>query len=370
MRLRLLASLMLSMFLSGITVPMAAAQTPAASPVGSGWQVTDVRQIDVDGEPIVLSPDGQWLAGTTDDGDAVCAWDVETLAQTCADLDVPVRPALGGMALRWAPDSSAFAFATGDIARLIRGNVMVFDVEAGEFTRLTDADDPAEGPLYIGADWTADSAQVVFAAFHGFGDQAQPDALYRADRNGGDLVEIPLPSWSDSYSIYFPPQVAGDAVLVSIQSKGEAGGVWRVGLDGSDPVQMVASSGPDAVSDPLVVAVARDGRYASIVSVTGLQRLEPEGTFHILDLASGELMPLGSERDLGFVAFAPGSDIGLTVLDDRLATIDPATGAAVLVANSPEVDQWLMHIPAWAADNTVFLPDDGGGTLVSLAPAG
>ena len=26
-----------------------------------------------------------------------------------------------------------------------------------------------------------------------------------------------------------------------------------------------------------------------------------------------------------------------------------------------------MHIPVWAADSTVFLPDDGGGTLVTLA---
>ena len=209
---------------------------------------------------------------------------------------------------------------------------MVFNVEAGELTSLTDADDPAEGPMYIGADWTADSAQVVFAAFHGLGHQAQPDALYRADRNGGDLVDIPLPSWSDSYSIYFPPQVAGDAVLVSIQSKGEAGGVWRVGLDGSDRsdggVKRTGCGFGSARGGGGAGAALRQHRFRHRPAArAGGDVPHARPRVRRADAA-------GVGRDLGMVTFAPG-DTGLMVRDDRLATIDPATGAAVPVANSP-----------------------------------
>ena len=366
---RILPVLMLipAMLLAALVTGGASAQTPDASPVAGGWQVTDARETALDGEPVVLSPDGTWLAGTDAERTAVCVWDVETLTPTCVEVGVEVWSAPGGMTMRWAPDSSAFAFVSGDLARLNYGDVMVFDMETREIVNLTGIEGSTDSPMYIGADWTVDSTQVIFAAYHALVDQTEPDALFRVDRDGGEPMEIPLPAWSEPYSIYYPPLIADDAVLVSVDARGEAGGVWRVGLDGSDPVKLVSASGTDAVPDPLVISVSPDGRYANVVSVFRMNQFEPEGTYFILDIASGDLVELVFDEGLGLVTFAPDGDTGLTVLDDRLATVDPVTGATQPVANSPETFVWFVEIPVWAANDTVFLPGDGG-MLVTLAP--
>jgi len=367
----MIRTFLLVLLLVGAIAPRAAAPpeaSPVASPTGPerAWQVIETREIAVDGDPVELSPDGRWLAGTADEGNSVCAWGVETLTPTCAELDIAVTLGLGAMAMRWSPDSSAFAFTTGDIARLIKGDVMVFEVETGDVVNLTNTGGADEGPLCIGADWTADSSQVIFAAFNGFGDDA--NALNLVARDGGPPTEIPLPASNGSLDIVSPPLVAGESVLVAIQADDDAGGVWRVGLDGADPLQLVTASSSQGVPDPLVASVSPDGRHAGIVSARGLQLLEPEGTFFTLDLASGELIPMDFGDGLGLVAFAPEGDTGLIVRDDHLATIDPVTGATQPVVNSPEAETWLRYIPVWAANDTVFLPGEAGGTLVTLAP--
>ncbi len=374
MRLRSILALVMMLALGGATIATTTAQTPVAppvaSPVAGGWQVTETREIAVDGQPVVLSPDGKWLAGTTDDGNAVCAWDVETLDPTCAEVGTPVMPALGYMALRWAPDSSAFAFVPGDRNTLVFGDVMVFEVESAELVTLAGPGDTIEDPLYIGVDWTADSSQVVFAVADVLGDPPAPDALFRVDRGGGDPVGISLPAWSEPYRVFSPPHAVGnDAVLVTVEADGDAAGVWRVPFDGSDPVRLVPATGPDAIPRALVASVSADGRYASVVSLARMMQFETEEVYFIVDLVSGELVPMESGSDMLMVAFAPGGDTGLTVRGDRLATVDPVSGAMQPVANSPDVEPWIMHIPVWAANDTVFLPGDGGGMLIALVPA-
>ena len=85
MRMRTFLTLVATLLLGGASLATATARTPEASPVaspaGGGWAVTDMRQIAVDGAPVALSPDGQWLAGTTDDGNAVCAGRVKSLTE-------------------------------------------------------------------------------------------------------------------------------------------------------------------------------------------------------------------------------------------------------------------------------------------------
>ncbi len=372
MRLRKILTVVAMLLLGSTTLATATAQTPTASPVASpvagGWQVTDVREIAVEGEPVALSPDGRWLAGTTYGGEAVCAWDVETLDPTCADVAKPMRPALGSMALRWAPDSSAFAFVSGDMVDWTFGNVMVFEVGSGELVNLTESNVTIDDTLYVGVDWTSDSSQVVFVAVDLLGDPPEPDTLFCIDRNGGDPVEIPLPAWSEPYSIFYPPHAIGnEAVLVTIDASGDAAGVWRVPFDGSDPVQLVESSGPNVIPRPFVASVSADGRYASVVSLVRRMQFETEEVYFIVDLVSGEPVSMESGSDMLMVAFAPGGDTGLTVRGDRLAAVDPVSGAMQPVANSPDVEPWIMHIPVWAANDTVFLPGDG--MLITLAPA-
>lgn len=374
---------MLALALITVFTPATAdAQTPEATPgasvgaAGDNWQVTDVREITVDGEPFALSPDGQWLAGTRgEDHDEVCAWDIETLAPSCAEVKLPVQPYTGGSAaMRWSSDSSAFAFVEGNLAWRTTGDAYVFDVATGELTNLTNTGGAeGDGPIYVGADWAGDGEQVVFGVNHGLGDSSPPDEIVRVDRSGGDPVEVPLPDWSGAYNLLFPPFVAEDAVFVAIDAETAIGGIWRVGLDGSDPRQVVMANGDPPVAFPMIVSGSPDGRYLNVISVTGFRLMLEEETFFLFNASTGELLPLVSKGDLNFITFAPDGDIGLVVREvhgeDRLHMLDLSTGEVIPVANSPEVDVWLETVPGWAENNTIFLPDGEGGTLINLAPA-
>lgn len=359
------------LFVFAVLPALAAAQplgaSPAASPVAGGWHVTDTRDIAVEGKPLVLSPDGKWLAGMADDGNSVCAWDVATLTPTCADVPEPVEPYLGYGAMRWSPDSSAFAFVSGSVRRLIPGNVQVFDLASGELMSLTTLGNADHSQIFIGADWTDDGSQVVFGVINGFDADSPPDDVFRVDRNGGEPVSVPLPEWSEPYDILFPPIVANGAVTFAVMSDSDIAGVWRVGLDGTNPRQLVTA---DQVSRPFVASMSPSGRYVNVVSIVGLRLARMEGTFFLLDAETGELLPLVSEDGLNLMAFGPDGVTGLMVRDGRLKTIDLATGVVTPVANSPEVNTWLSTIPVWVENDTVFLPGDGGGTIVTLAPVG
>ncbi len=373
---RLLVSMGAVMVVFSLAVPVtASAQTPVASPVAGGWQVSDVREISVDGEPIALSPDGKWLAGIaeadTDEGATqVCAWDVETLTPTCALVPEPVEPFLGGAALSWAPDSSAFAFVSGSLRRLIPGNVYVLDVASGELGSLTASVGADHGQIFIGADWTDDSAQVVFGVLRGLDADSPPDDVFRVDRNGGEPARVPLPEWSEPYDILFPPVVADGAITFAVMSDSDIGGIWRVGLDGTNPRHLV--TGGDVVR-PFVASMSPDGRYINVVSLPGFQMARAEGTFFLLDTETTALRSLMSADGLNLVAFGPDGATGLMAREidgeNRLVTLDLATAEVTPVANSHAVDTWLKYIPVWADNDTVFLPGgEGGGTLVTLEP--
>ena len=67
----MIRTFLLVLLLVGAIAPRAAAPpeaSPVASPTGPerAWQVIETREIAVDGDPVTLSPDGQWLAGTAD----------------------------------------------------------------------------------------------------------------------------------------------------------------------------------------------------------------------------------------------------------------------------------------------------------------
>lgn len=356
------------------------AQTPEATPVPSktAWQVTGVRNIEVAGEPIALSPDGQWLAGVGEDDQEVCAWDAETLEPICADVGSTVEPYMAFMNLQWAPDSSAFAFASGSMRRLEYGDVFVFDIERGGLTNLTNIATSGDGrvPLYVGTDWTSDSQYVIFGLNYGFDAESPRPEIGRADRAGTAVERIPLPSdWPTDYNLRTPPFVANDgSVFVAIHSNEDIEGIWKLTLDGSAPEQLVPANDDSGVAAPMIVSASADARYLNIVSMRGLAMAETTNTYFLLDTETGNLMPLDDEGGLQFVSFGPSGNVGMMVQDaddeNILHTIDLTTGEVTPVEYSPDVGPWLTHIPVWAENDTVFLPDDDGGTLVTLKPVG
>src|ERR671910_2328595 len=60
--------------------------SPAASPVGTedgaAWRVVNERRLAIDGEPVTLSPDGRWVAGSGPEQE-FCVWEVATLDAVC-----------------------------------------------------------------------------------------------------------------------------------------------------------------------------------------------------------------------------------------------------------------------------------------------
>lgn len=379
--MRRLTKLILPLLLiSVLAAAISFAQTPDASPVsdGTAWNVTDVQEIKVDGNPIALSPDGQWLAGTRGaDNDEVCAWDVETLTPTCADVSTVVEPFIGNTLMQWSPVSSAFAFASGSLRQLEYGDVFVFDADGSELTNLTNTMAPDNGriALYLGPTWTSDSQQVVFGISYGFGDEFPRPEIGRVDRSGGDVEKIPLlADEPEHFNILTPPLIAGDgSIFVAISSEDDIGGIWKFEPDGCNPQQLASSNEEPPIEQPMIVSKSADDRYLNIVSITRVSLNRSENTFFLLNVESGDLMPLNHEDGLQWISFGPESNTGLITREadgkNLLHTIDVTTGDVTPVANSTEVNIWLQHIPDWAENNTVFLPREEGGRLVTLEPS-
>jgi hypothetical protein len=217
-----------------VLIGMSVGPAVAQSESGAGWQVVDERVVDIEGAPIALSPDGQWIAGTGPNDD-VCVWDVATLEPTCDG------ERLGGVIPRsvtWAPDSTAVAFSL-DAPRMLRdSDVYVFEMETGTVENLTNddpdgtgaddigfGDDAATGPVPIDLypSWSPDSQEIVFARTMWSLDDDPGTTLMTMPRAGGEPEELlvlapPSPMivngpmiWQDDDSILF--------------------GIWKADLD-------------------------------------------------------------------------------------------------------------------------------------------
>src|SRR5690625_4427739 len=182
----------------------APAQTPEAETElpFSPWRVTDSREIDVDGQPIALSPDGRWIAGIGPDGGSICVWDVTGVRTRCAGegLDIQTHPIDGGFA--WAPDSSAVAFINGNWRQLEPTDVLVFDIRSGWLRNLTHTTMTGRRLVHTGPAWTADSSRVVYAQTDpSAGDDAQPASIFTWYREYSTNLPVPL---KDAFYIYAP----------------------------------------------------------------------------------------------------------------------------------------------------------------------
>lgn len=360
------------------------AQTPEANPVAtplaseSPWAITETRDIEVDGEPYVLSPDGRWLAGIRWEGsNEVCAWNVANLTSTCVEVEHTVLPFPLISEITWAPDSTAFAFIMGSIAFLDPTNVMVFDVNTGDVVNLTQRPevDPQAYSYYVGTAWTNDSQQVVFGVNEG--DVGNSDRILHVERTGGILIDVPLPDWSAAYRIHTAPVMdAGNLVYFSVQSRDDSDGafegIWRIELDGSEPVLLVPAGEDAPVVDPLVVSVSADGRHVHVASEPSLFGwFRPNETFFLLEVETGNLTSDGEFlpavlAPVGGIALVGGLLYGAPVL----AIIHLMTGdieSVLDIANGVSVgENWRSRQPTWAENDTVFIPTDDGGVLLTL----
>jgi Tol biopolymer transport system component len=365
------------MMVSLLTPAGAGSQTPTATPaaspvvVQSGWRVAETREINVDGEPLALSPDGQWLAGLGAEGDSICVWDVDSLAPMCAGNGLLVAPFPMTPAMVWAPDSSAVAFVDGVAQLGGPTEVMVFNVMSGELSRLTTSM-PDDGSIHIGTAWTADSRRVVFSTFSTIG---------WIDVASGETGRVPLGDVSADTTVAWPVFIASDNSIVfrigQSDDAEEIAGVWRVDLDGSNLTQLVAADDIAPSNHPVPLRVSSDGVFVSVASMEAVRRFDWEHALYLVDARTGEVSHLeinGSRYVLGPPIFSPDGGLALVAGGDDPETglhmLDLATGIAHPVPGAELGISWLMKPPTWVANNSVFIPDSDGGTLITLAPAG
>lgn len=371
-------------------VPGATPDTASRAP-GTGWQVADVRELDIGVRYAALSPNGQNLAGVGPD-DRFCIWDVATLESECAGEEMPIHPET----ITWSPDGTAVAFALDTIPPRIDSDIYVYDRGTGALRNLTD--DGVEGVLEGISDdnppiddvptWSPDSQQLAFVrSFHGDGESATT-AIMRVDRNGGEPVPVALLNVAQSLAVSLPIYWLPDDTLVYTQNTNDIedpnNGVWMLDVvAGGSPALIVPGGEGSVYGGPMVISDIAGGKaiifaywLAGDIGFGGDRPM-----FFLVDLATGGSEPLpplpeadGQSPQLVDATFSPdGATILLvtTSLDGaQLMALDVATGAISPLEPEPRDGRYLSGVPQWVSSNTVLLQRMDGPMLFSLVPTG
>lgn len=356
----------------GSLLPVAASAqaTPEASPVASaaGWHVTEQVDLEVDGQPVALSPDGRWIAGTGPEGVGVCVWDVASLTPTCVGDDLRPDP----FSMIWAPDSSAIAFTDGFFTEMEPNALWLYSVDATALTELAGnvADSP-EPVIHRAPAWTPDSQSIVFMAPINDGLIA---TVWMVDRSGGPLEQIPVPA----VNLQGPLIPTADGHLLFTIGGSAYAGIWQIGLDGDGFGQVVSGADLDLPVPIQIATLSTDGRYLTLWSIG--QFLEDDTiAWYVLDLETDDYVPIAaSDRALVVAGPVLFSDDGL---DAVVVAHDEAAGASYLHAMSLQTGEaipidggefqlggsyWFL---SRGAGGQLLIATEGGGVLVTLEPA-
>lgn len=316
----------------GIAIPRAlVAQTPAASPDAS----SGVREVDVEGVPLGLSPDGTMLAGFGQN-DTICIWDAQTLEVVAESEPFPEIFQVDERSIAWSPDSSAIAWSLHAARNFVDSDIFVFDLASGAIVNLTE-DEPKDKPAVnlIGDDaegyvldidvypaWSPDGESLVFArsvASGGLlGGSSIGTTICRVARDGGEVEVlgpvspgIPLAvssirTGAEDGSMLFTtwPPAPDDPVH----------GVFRMSADGV-PEGIFTGKMVDQTRFPILMDVAPAASKASVVSSANHQAgpgNAPGPTWFELDLETGIPTPFEEIFSLPtdpVSTYAMGSDV-------------------------------------------------------------
>ncbi len=188
-----------------------------------------------------------------------------------------------------------------------------------------------------------------------------------------------MPDWNADYLMLWPVSMtADDTVIFRIDRADDAEeleGIWSIGLDGANPTKLVAAGDTYPLDTLVPVDVSADGQYASAVSIAAIRQLDIVNTYYLVETQTGNVMPLvinGSVYILGQPVFSPSGAVALIHGGENLETLlhvlDLETSEMHPVAGGQAEPYlaWFMRPPTWAENDTVFIPIDGGGVLLTL----
>lgn len=304
--------------------------TPGASPVANGaaWQVTDIRELEVDGWPFSLSPDGQWLAGLGS-GSQLCVWAVADLAPNCAAQGMVFQPD----SVVWAPDSTAVAFShlgQGTVQEAAVSDILVFDVADGVLRNLTGTEDGSDqadtgasgaaSHIDVYPAWSPDGDELVFARLE---PGVEGAAIMRIDRDGGEpelvLADTPLLRGPIHW-------VEGDRIFYAIAGEADAdNGIRVLNPDDGTSQEVLYGGETGEIHKPVLVDVSPDGSWLTVYASSFLGQRENDGLVGVVNTQSGEVRTL---------AFPMNELSGPNVLDSPRFSPDGQWLVALLVHES------------------------------------
>jgi hypothetical protein len=360
--------------------------TPEADP--GAWSVVERQELEVDGEFVTLSPDGQWIAGLGPDFE-LCVWEVATLAATCAEQEFPIE----ADSIRWAPDSTAVAWSVHALRYFYDSDIFLMELPGGDVVDLTDdgfadslplgSEDDVTFPVDIMPAWTPDSESLVFVRSVWSttdDDETIPTDLMSIARAGGEPTEVALVRDDFPWAVFFPIFVLDDGSLlysVSVNDLSDRGnGIWLMDPAG-ESTQLLGGADSDTYPGVAIVDVREsgDGLLISGYSayLAGRYGVEANPSF-LLDTATGTLTPLGRDADTTRpatpVRFSPDETATVGVewrADEPHLIVRDETGASDLGAIEPSHGM-LSRGYDWATSNVILVPHlSGGGILLTVA---
>lgn len=168
----------------------------------------------------------------------------------------------------WSPDGSEIAFnalnQAGD-----RWDLTVITVDGKDHRTLTRTDNA--NLAY--PNWTPDGAQIVF---HGLGDH-----IYIIDADGANLTQL-------TEGVSYASAVSPDGTLIAFYrpDRPPVGGLYVMGIDGSDPSQV--SGDVDAINTNNPPTWSPDGTRLAFATAAGVGR----GDIYSADLVKGSVTQL------------------------------------------------------------------------------
>jgi Tol biopolymer transport system component len=385
---------------SGLAVPTVAAQetpvdvtSPAPTP---DIEIAGIREIELEFEPITLSPDGAWIAGL-EDRSSICLFSLVDEESRCQA--VPLDGSILAESITWSPDSSAIAFSLDALPTLRNSDIFVLDVAGADLVDLTP--DPAnsgtpEGtaPPAVGGShvmrpddargdeafwmdlfpaWSPDGTELIFAR------HSVPDGLLQIMRmpRTGDEVEAIVDLASNEVSFILGPilWLEDDAIIFS--GAGSHGGIRETSLATGNTRMILSAEDPD-VPDAVAVSVSADREWLSVYSNRNVQRGNVEAFFALVERETGEILIFtfaeGPDQFVNVVPrFGPeGRYIATTMTGNPQSVLiwDIATGRSPagvsLPGDGPDLDLLLVGL-SWAANDTILVPGpDASAHIVEI----